>query len=143
MCIRDRAQDVYGLESQKRTAAAQESGKFDAEIIPVTCSKAVTNKETGAVTFEEVTLRKDEGNRCLLYTSTAWLRALTGGLSMVMTPTVARFSKDTTSLMASPFDWRPVTSRGGPRESTHAPYPRAARLAGGAVGTLRARTSRR
>jgi acetyl-CoA C-acetyltransferase len=57
------AQDVYSLESQRRTAAAQESGRFDAEIVPVTCRKAITNKETGAVTYEEVTLRKDEGNR--------------------------------------------------------------------------------
>ena len=57
------AQDVYSLESQRRTAAAQESGKFDDEIVPVTCQKAVTNKETGAVTYEEVTLKKDEGNR--------------------------------------------------------------------------------
>jgi acetyl-CoA C-acetyltransferase len=57
------AQDLYSLESQRRTAAAQESGKFDAEIVPVTCTKAITNKDTGAVTYEEVTLRKDEGNR--------------------------------------------------------------------------------
>jgi len=57
------AQDVYSLESQRRTAAAQESGKLDAEIIPITATKAITNKDTGAVTYEEVTLRKDEGNR--------------------------------------------------------------------------------
>ncbi len=57
------SQDAYSLESQKRTAAAQESGKFDDEIVPVTCTKTVTNKETGAVSREEVTLRKDEGNR--------------------------------------------------------------------------------
>ena len=57
------AQDVYSLESQKRTAAAQEQGKFDDEIVPVTCTKAVTSKDTNAVTYEEVTLRKDEGNR--------------------------------------------------------------------------------
>jgi acetyl-CoA C-acetyltransferase len=57
------AQDVYSLESQKRTAAAQEQGKFDDEIVPVTCSKAITNKDTNAVTYEEVTLSKDEGNR--------------------------------------------------------------------------------
>ena len=57
------AQDVYSLESQKRTAAAQEKGKFDDEIIPVTAAKAVTNKDTNVVTYEEVTLRKDEGNR--------------------------------------------------------------------------------
>ncbi len=57
------AQDVYSLESQRRTAAAQESGKFDDEIIPVTCPRANTDKATGAVTYEDVTLRKDEGNR--------------------------------------------------------------------------------
>jgi acetyl-CoA C-acetyltransferase len=57
------AQDVYSLESQKRTAAAQEKGKFDDEIVAVTATKAVTNKDTNAVTYEEVTLRKDEGNR--------------------------------------------------------------------------------
>jgi acetyl-CoA C-acetyltransferase len=57
------AQDEYGLQSQQRTAAAQAAGKFDDEIVPVTAKKAVTNKETGAVTYEEVTLRKDEGNR--------------------------------------------------------------------------------
>ena len=57
------AQDIYSLESQRRTAAGQESGKFDAEIIAVTAQKAITNKDTGAVTYEEVTLRKDEGNR--------------------------------------------------------------------------------
>jgi acetyl-CoA acetyltransferase family protein len=57
------AQDLFGLESQKRTTAAHEAGKFDDEIIPVTCTKAVTNKETGAVTYEEVTLSKDEGMR--------------------------------------------------------------------------------
>jgi acetyl-CoA C-acetyltransferase len=57
------AQDVYSLQSQQRTAAAQAAGKFDDEIVPVTCKKSITNKETGAVTFEEVTLRKDEGNR--------------------------------------------------------------------------------
>jgi acetyl-CoA C-acetyltransferase len=57
------AQDVYSLESQKRTAAAQEQGRFDAEIVSVTATKAITNKDTNAVTYEEVTLRKDEGNR--------------------------------------------------------------------------------
>jgi acetyl-CoA C-acetyltransferase len=56
-------QDVYSLESQKRTAAAQEQGRFDAEIVAVTATKAITSKDTSAVTYEEVTLRKDEGNR--------------------------------------------------------------------------------
>ncbi|BFM17020.1 acetyl-CoA C-acyltransferase [Maricurvus nonylphenolicus] len=57
------AQDEYALQSQMRTAAAQESGKFADEIVPVTATKLVTNKETGETTEEQVTLSKDEGNR--------------------------------------------------------------------------------
>ena len=57
------AQDNYALQSQQRTAAAQEAGKFDDEIVPVTASKGLFNKETKEITFEEVTLTKDEGNR--------------------------------------------------------------------------------
>jgi acetyl-CoA C-acetyltransferase len=57
------AQDVYSLESQRRTAAAQETGKLKDELIGVTCTKSITNKDTGAVSYEEVTLAKDEGNR--------------------------------------------------------------------------------
>ena len=57
------AQDAYALESQKRTAAGQKAGKFDAEIVPLPTTKKVVNKDTGAETFEPVTLAKDEGNR--------------------------------------------------------------------------------
>ena len=57
------AQDAYGLQSQQRTAAAQAAGLFDQEIVPVTVTKAVKNRETGEVTHEQVTLSKDEGNR--------------------------------------------------------------------------------
>lgn len=57
------AQDEYGYQSQMRTAAAQLAGKFDDEIIEVTTKMAFTNKETGEVTFDNITLSKDEGNR--------------------------------------------------------------------------------
>jgi acetyl-CoA C-acetyltransferase len=57
------SQDEYALQSQQRTAAAQEAGKFDDEIISTTTTKAVVNKETNETTFEEVTLTQDEGNR--------------------------------------------------------------------------------
>ena len=57
------AMDAYGLQSQMRTAAAQEAGKFDDEIVAMTTIKQIANKETGAVLEEEVTLAKDEGNR--------------------------------------------------------------------------------
>jgi len=59
---RDR-QDEYGYRSQMRTAAAQQAGKFDDEIVPMTARMGMVNKETKEVTFHEVTLDKDEGNR--------------------------------------------------------------------------------
>ncbi|WP_372809879.1 acetyl-CoA C-acyltransferase [Litorivivens sp.] len=57
------AQDEFSLLSQQRTAAAQAAGKFNDEIVPITTTKKVVNKETKEVTFEEVTLSQDEGNR--------------------------------------------------------------------------------
>lgn len=56
-------QDEYGLQSQQRTAAAQEAGRFGDEIVPMTTTKAVMDKETKEVGYEEVTLEQDEGNR--------------------------------------------------------------------------------
>ena len=56
-------QDAYALQSQQRTAAAQQRGAFDQEIIPVDAVMAVQNKETGEITQREVRLEKDEGNR--------------------------------------------------------------------------------
>ena len=57
------AQDEYGLQSQMRTAAAQQAGRFDDEIIPITADKIVVNRETGEQSIQSVTLSKDEGNR--------------------------------------------------------------------------------
>jgi acetyl-CoA C-acetyltransferase len=57
------AMDEYALQSQQRTAAAQAAGYYDAEIVPVTATMNVVNKETKEVTQKEVTLTKDEGNR--------------------------------------------------------------------------------
>lgn len=57
------AQDEYGYQSQMRTAAGQEAGAFDDEIVPVTATKAVVDRETGETSLEEVTLERDEGNR--------------------------------------------------------------------------------
>lgn len=57
------AQDAYALESQRRTALAQELGRFDAEIVPFTTVMAVTDKATGQVHHQQVTLDRDEGNR--------------------------------------------------------------------------------
>jgi acetyl-CoA acetyltransferase family protein len=57
------AQDEYAYQSQMRTAAAQAAGKFDAEIVPVTTTMNVMDKETKEVSQVEFTLTKDEGNR--------------------------------------------------------------------------------
>jgi len=55
--------DAYALQSQQRTAAAQEAGKFDDEIVPMTSNQGFMDKETGKISFADVTLEKDEGNR--------------------------------------------------------------------------------
>jgi acetyl-CoA C-acetyltransferase len=56
-------QDEFSLQSQQRTHAAQQAGKFDDEIVPMPSVMTMTDKETGAVTEHPVTLDKDEGNR--------------------------------------------------------------------------------
>ncbi len=57
------AQDEYALESQRRTAAAPQAQKLDDEIVPITTTKLVTDRESGESWDEEVTLAQDEGNR--------------------------------------------------------------------------------
>lgn len=57
------AQDAYALSSQQRTAAAQAAGSFDQEIVPITATMAVVHKDSKEVSYKEVTLTKDEGNR--------------------------------------------------------------------------------
>ena len=56
-------QDEYGLQSQQRTAAAQEAGAFDDEIVATQASMGVMDKETKEISFHDVTIEKDEGNR--------------------------------------------------------------------------------
>ena len=57
------AQDEYALRSQQRTAAAQQAGRFDDEIAPMTATMLVTDRNTGETSPRPVTLDKDEGNR--------------------------------------------------------------------------------
>jgi acetyl-CoA C-acetyltransferase len=57
------SQDEFALLSQRRTAAAQEAGRFDQEIVPLPSVQRVLDKETGEVGEEPVTLTRDEGNR--------------------------------------------------------------------------------
>ena len=57
------AQDEYALLSQQRTAAGQQAGRFEAEIVPLPTKKLVQDKATGETREEDVTLPRDEGNR--------------------------------------------------------------------------------
>ena len=57
------AQDEYALQSQQRTASAQQAGRFDDEIVPITAQMAIKDKQTGEISYRETTLDKDEGNR--------------------------------------------------------------------------------
>ena len=56
-------QDEYSLISQQRTAAAQNEGRLAAEIVPMTTTMQVENKETKEISQRTVTLERDEGNR--------------------------------------------------------------------------------
>lgn len=57
------SQDLYALQSQQRTAAAQAAGLFADEIVPVTTKMAKFDKATGETSIVEVTVGKDESNR--------------------------------------------------------------------------------
>jgi acetyl-CoA C-acetyltransferase len=57
------AQDEYALRSQQRTAAAQQAGRFDDEIVAMPTEMLVTDKATGETSHKKVALNKDEGNR--------------------------------------------------------------------------------
>src|SRR5215213_7709465 len=57
------AQDQYALQSQLRTAAAQQAGRFDDEIVPLPTTKLVQDKATGDIGEQAMTLTRDEGNR--------------------------------------------------------------------------------
>ena len=57
------AMDEYGFASQERTAAAYAAGRYDAELVPVTCERIVYDKATGEQSTGEVTVTADEGVR--------------------------------------------------------------------------------
>lgn len=57
------SQDALALQSQQRTAAAQEAGRFDSEITAMEVIMAVKDKQSGEVTEQSNTIRQDECNR--------------------------------------------------------------------------------
>jgi acetyl-CoA C-acetyltransferase len=57
------SQDEYALQSQMRTAAGQQAGAFADEIVPITANRAIKDRDSGEISYTDVTLEKDEGNR--------------------------------------------------------------------------------
>jgi acetyl-CoA C-acetyltransferase len=56
-------QDEYGVQSQQRAAAAQEAGRFNDEIVPMTVLAGIADKASGRLFTKEVTIAADEGIR--------------------------------------------------------------------------------
>ena len=73
------AMDEYGAQSQARTAAAYEAGKFDDELVSVTCKRTVWDKATGEASEVEGTVSKDEGLRATTVESLAGLKTVVEG----------------------------------------------------------------
>jgi len=74
-------QDEYGVQSQQRAAAAAAAGRFTAEIVPMTVTMGVADKETSYISTKEVTISADEGIRAdTTYEGVAKIKpALPGG----------------------------------------------------------------
>ena len=74
-------QDEYGVQSQQRAAAAAAAGRFAAEIVPMTVTMGVADKETSRIGTREVTIDADEGIRAdTTYDGVAKIKpALPGG----------------------------------------------------------------
>jgi acetyl-CoA C-acetyltransferase len=72
-------QDEYGLLSQNRTAAAVKAGHYNEEIVPMSTTKVVMDKETKEVSYHEVTLSGDEGIRATSIETLAGLNAVIDG----------------------------------------------------------------
>jgi len=73
------AMDEYGLQSQQRTAAAYEAGKYEDELVPVTCKRTVWDKETGEASEVEATIERDEGVRATNAEGLAGLKTVVEG----------------------------------------------------------------
>ena len=73
------AMDVYGAESQARTAAAYEAGKYDDELVEVSCKRTVWDKETGEASEVEATVSRDEGLRATTPEALAGLKTVIEG----------------------------------------------------------------
>ena len=77
--ISRQAMDEYGLQSQQRTAAAYAAGKYDDELVPVTCKRMVMDRESGETSVVEGTVSSDEGVRATTAENLANLRTVVDG----------------------------------------------------------------
>jgi len=73
------AMDEYGAQSQARTAAAYEAGKFDDELVAVTCKRTIWDKATGEASEVEATVSRDEGLRATTPEALAGLKTIIEG----------------------------------------------------------------
>ncbi|GAB3285777.1 acetyl-CoA C-acyltransferase [Parahaliea aestuarii] len=73
------AMDEYGLQSQQRTAAAVDAGKYADELVPVTCKRIVWDKATGEQSEAEMTVSADEGLRATTAEGLAGLKTVIEG----------------------------------------------------------------
>ena len=73
------AMDEYGLQSQQRTAAAYEAGRYADELVAVTCKRTVWDKETGDASEVEATVSADEGLRATTAEGLAGLKTVIEG----------------------------------------------------------------
>ncbi|AQA19262.1 acetyl-CoA acetyltransferase [Halioglobus japonicus] len=73
------AMDEYGLQSQQRTADAYAAGKYDDELVSVTCKRTVWDKETGEASEAEATVERDEGIRATTAEGLASLKTVIEG----------------------------------------------------------------
>ena len=73
------AQDHFSVESQRKTAEAQAAGRYKDEIVSITTTMAVVNKDSKEVTKQEVTITQDTCNRAgTTYDSLARLAPVRG-----------------------------------------------------------------
>jgi acetyl-CoA C-acetyltransferase len=70
-------QDLMALQSQQRAAAARDAGRFADEIAPITVTQKLVDRESGQVSFPEVTVVHDEGIRATTPEGLAALRPVT------------------------------------------------------------------
>ncbi|MCA0239927.1 MAG: acetyl-CoA C-acyltransferase [Proteobacteria bacterium] len=94
------AQDRFSVESQRRTAEAQQAGRYADEIVPVSTVMAVTDKASGAVTQREATVDRDTCNRPgTTYESLAKLEPVKGADQFVTAGNASQLSDGAAALV--------------------------------------------